>query len=57
MSTIPSSPRVPGNVKTCTCVPNIFKTESGELQFPSAAAKGCDPGSCLLVDTMKTGGK
>ncbi len=32
----------------CACVRNIFKTESGELQFSSAAAKECLPKSCFV---------
>ena len=35
-------------LKACACVRNTSKTESGELEFPNAAANGCVPRSCLV---------
>ena len=34
--------------KACAWVRNISKTESGEVEFANAAAKGCVPRSCLV---------
>lgn len=35
-------------LKDCACVRNTSKTDSGELEFPNAAAIGCVPRSCLV---------